>query len=194
MSAGRVSQWISEKKIGPEALVGVGRSAKIIVAIAQRQIRARTDSGQAFGNGLGTRLDPAPAFDPRRVSAAAEDEEGDDALADPLDKQIKREKLEALQRTNRIAAADEAAKQGFYTAAADARRQMTAVAAQVLRVFEGSIPEMADKFAARFKVEGREVNLFLAEFFRDVRDEAAKKAEATAKKMQASMPGGQAED
>lgn len=198
VSPGRVTQWIAEGKITADALVGDGRAAKIIVGIAQRQVRARTDSGQAFGNGLGTRLDPTsrPAPEPRRAASTTvpDDEDADDALADPIDKQIKREKLEALQRTNRIAAADEAAKQGFYTAAAEARRQMTAVAAQVLRTFEGAIPDLADKFAARFKVEGRDVNLFLVEFFRDIRDEAAKKAQATAEKMQASAPGGQEED
>lgn len=190
---GRVTQWISEGKIGKEALVGEGRSAKIIVAVAQRQLRSRIDSGQAFGNGLNTKLSRPEPSRPPRSSEPADDPDADESQ-DPLDQQIKRERLEALQRTNRIAAAEEAAKQGFYTAAADARRQMTAVAAQVLRVFEGAIPEMADKLAAQFKIEERDVNLFLVGFLRDVRDEAAKRAQAAAEKLDATVPGAADDD
>jgi hypothetical protein len=53
----RVSQWIREKKIGPEAIVGEGRGAKINVRIALEQLRVRLDPNQRFGlNGLSTKL------------------------------------------------------------------------------------------------------------------------------------------
>lgn len=190
---GRVTQWIGEGKIGKDALVGEGRSAKIIVAVAQKQLRSRIDSGQAFGNGLNTKLSRAEPPRSPRPSEPADDPDADESQ-NPLDQQIKRERLEALQRANRIAATEEAAKQGFYTAAVDAKRQMTAVAAQVLRTFEGAIPEMADKLAAQFKLEERDVNLFLVQFFRGVRDEAAKRAQAAAEKLEASVPGAADED
>lgn len=60
VSAGRVSQWISEGKIGGDALVGEGRTARIRVSVAQEQLQRRLDVGQRLGNGIGTRLDAAP--------------------------------------------------------------------------------------------------------------------------------------
>ena len=78
VSPGRVTQWIHEGKIGSDALVGEGRSAKIIVGLAQRQVRARTDSGQAFGTVLPDaeprfRRDPHGAL-PRREEGVHEPE------------------------------------------------------------------------------------------------------------------------
>lgn len=189
VDASRVSQWLKEGKIGPDAVVGEGRSAKIIVGIAQRQIRARTDSGQAFGNGLGTRLNASQA--PRNASPQGYDgpeDGGESIVGDALDEQIKRERLEALQRANRLASTEEAAKQGVYTETAAVRRQMNVVAAQALRVFEGAIPEISTKIAGRFKLEEREVSLFLADIYRDVRAEAAKKAQAAAAKLDTLVP------
>lgn len=52
----RVSQWLSEGKIGPEALAGEGRAAKIRVAVADAQLRQRLDLGQLAGNGRRTAL------------------------------------------------------------------------------------------------------------------------------------------
>jgi hypothetical protein len=60
VSRGRVSQWISEGKIKPDALVGEGRNAKIKVAVATRQLRDALDVGQLAGNGVGTRPDLPP--------------------------------------------------------------------------------------------------------------------------------------
>lgn len=41
VSPGRVPQWLTEGKIGPEALVGAGRTARINVALAMAQPGAR---------------------------------------------------------------------------------------------------------------------------------------------------------
>ena len=194
VSPGRVTQWISEGKISGAALVGEGRSAKIVVAIAQKQIRARTDSGQAFGNGLKTKLEAPEARKPAGPTSALppRGDLGGDALTDPaasgldkLDTRIKQEKLEALERTNRKAAEDEAAAQGRYTGTAAARRQMTMMASQTMRIFEGALPEIASAVAATFHVQERDVLQILNEQFRKVREQAteAHKREA------AAMPG-----
>ena len=50
VSPSRVSQWISEGKIKPDALVGEGRNAKINVAVATRQLRDSLDIGQLRRN------------------------------------------------------------------------------------------------------------------------------------------------
>ncbi len=180
VSPGRVTQWIQEGKISGPALVGEGRSARIVPSIARKQIKARTDSGQAFGNGLKTNLDqparlPRAASKPERPAGVP----GSDALDDPaasgldkLDTRIKQERLEALERANRKAAEDEAAAQGRYTSTAATRRQLTMVAAQTMRIFEGALPEFASALAAIFKVQERDVLLILNEQFRKVRDQA----------------------
>lgn len=189
VSPGRVTQWIAEGKIGPDALVGEGRSAKIVVAIAQRQIRARTDSGQAFGNGLGTKLAPPRATtrpsEPLEASAPSTD---DVEFGDALDEQIKRERLEALQRANRKGAEEEAASQGRFVEATAVRRQMGIVAVQTLRVFEGAQPELATAIASRFSVPEREVLQLLGELFHAIRAQASEKALAAANVLPVVLP------
>jgi DNA-binding transcriptional MerR regulator len=57
VSAGRVSQWIAEGIIGPEALVGEGQRALVDVTLAFRHLQERLDPSQRFSlNGLNTRL------------------------------------------------------------------------------------------------------------------------------------------
>lgn len=178
VSPGRVTQWISEGKISGAALVGHGRGAKIVVALAQRQVGARTDSGQAFGNGLKTNLRASERREPPASTAPAGI--GGEVLADPaasslekLDTRIKQERLEALERANRKAAEDEAAAQGRYVSAAATKRQMTTVVAQTMRIFEGAIPEIASAIAAELKIEERDVIPVLNREFRKVREQAS---------------------
>ena len=63
VSPAAVSQWIKQGKISGEGLVGEGRTARIRVAVAMRQVNLRRDVGQALGNGLGTRLGPSASVD-----------------------------------------------------------------------------------------------------------------------------------
>lgn len=62
----RVSHWIRDGRISGAALSGSGRSARIIVEVAQKQLRGNLDPYQMLpgGNGAKTRLDvptPEPA-------------------------------------------------------------------------------------------------------------------------------------
>ena len=60
----RVSQWLRAGQIGPEALVGAGRSAKLDAAVALAHLRERLASDERFGlNGLSTNLDWLDAED-----------------------------------------------------------------------------------------------------------------------------------
>ncbi len=195
VSPGRVTQWITERKITGDALAGEGRSAKIVVAIAQRQLRNRIDSGQAFGNGLATKLRSPGKLQPEPKSKAAaapplDDIDPDGCVDDALDAEIKREKLVQLQRINRRGAEDEAASQGRYIDAASARRQMAIVAVQTMRVFEGAQPELATAIASRFALDERDVLRLLADLFRGIRVEAAEKARAAADLLPTTVPDG----
>ncbi len=80
VSPGRVSQWLANGLISGEAIVGAGRSARIIVEIANEQLRERLDQT-------------------RRIAFAESDQSSPpkaDALCDP-EHQSKRAEREGLQ-------------------------------------------------------------------------------------------------
>jgi hypothetical protein len=152
VSAGRVSQWISEGKISADALVGEGRGAKIDVGRADADLRRNLDIGQRFGNGLSTRLN-TPAVLPLAQPAAPVTEPSSSPTPlqpglDPIEEQIKRERLESLQRDNRKKAEDEAARAGRYVLSQGAAVQMGKIAATMLELFEGSLSDLASAMAA----------------------------------------------
>src|SRR5690349_19821749 len=59
VTKGRVSQYIADRKIFGDALVGEGRNAQIRVDLAKAQLRQKLDIGQRLGNGIDTNLNPA---------------------------------------------------------------------------------------------------------------------------------------
>jgi hypothetical protein len=181
VSPGRVTQWIAERKITSGSLVGEGRGAKIDVAKATAELRSKLDISQRTGNGLDTDLSLPTAQSvssaepqPASISAPAAAREADLPLNDPVEEQIKREKLEQLQRANRKAAEDEAARAGRFTDAAEATRRMGALVAQTLAVIEGALPEIATAFGAKFQVPQRDALHLLRAEFRKVRATGAK--------------------
>ena len=98
----RLSQYLAEGRISGEAIVGVGRHARINVAVAQAQLKTRLDITQRIANGR-ARLDGAGA-------AAIEDD-------------IKAERLAQLRHLNQRAAEEAALRAGAYVKAADVRQQ-----------------------------------------------------------------------
>lgn len=144
-----VANWIARGKIGPEALVGAGRSARIDVDVAIKHLQERLDVNQRFGlNGVGTKLDlAAPLLD----RAPAPD-------APPsVEEQIKREKLRQAQlATARLEEQDRLAR-GLYCNAVAVREQMVKIPARVLAAFEGSLPDVAAALAAKYRLPARDL-------------------------------------
>ena len=185
VSPGRVTQWIDEGKISGAALVGEGRSAKIRVAVAQKQVNLRRDVGQALGNGLGTKLKPT-APKPNKPAEILYDQDSDDHSGDgtdDVDRKLKLAKLETVERANRMSALEELATQGVYTETAGVRAEMGKIAGQMIRIVEGALPEIATAIAAEFKLEARDVTHHLNEQFRKVREQAAEEAARAAQAM-----------
>jgi hypothetical protein len=174
VTPGRVSQWISERKIYGDALDGHGRGARIRVSVARAQLNRRLDIGQRLGNGLSTTLAgpdaPHPAVQPDPAPSASSTSP---AAVDPVEERIKRERLEQLQRANREAAKKEAAGSGLLTGAEAAAQQMGRIAAQIVTLFEGALPEFSSAIAAKFQVPQRDVLHLLRGEFRKVRANAA---------------------
>lgn len=175
VSPGRVSQMISEGKIGADALEGEGRNAKIRAVLARQQISDRTDVGQRTGNGLFTRLDAPPAERPADRAPAP---------MDPTAAAIARERLRTLQLNNERAAEDRLAEQGRYVPTDLARAAMNKQVQSLLTIFEGGLVDLADAISAKHKLPQRDVLHLLRTEFRVIRAKAADAARRDA----AGMP------
>jgi hypothetical protein len=189
VSKGRVSQWISEGKISGAALVGEGRAARIRESVAVAQLRQKLDSNQVAGNGLMTRLDaPAPiavnvpaAAPPATPTPAAS---SDESVRDPIEEQIKRERLEQLRRQNRKNAEEEASRAGLLVNAEISQQQFGKIAVQLVTIFDGALSSFAASISARFQVPQRDVLHLLRSDFRKVRGDAT----AAVRRLAAAMP------
>lgn len=172
VSKARVSQYLKDGVIEQNALVGEGRRAQINVELAIQQIDQKRDPGQALGNGLETRL-IASGTGPAAV-------EGGDLAApqqaslpiDPINEELKREKLHAQKMQNRKAAELEAARRGQLVAVGDARSEMIKIADTMMQTFEGSLTEFATDLAAKFEIPRRDVLHQLQKTFAEVRKSA----------------------
>lgn len=191
VSPGRVSQWISEGKITGAALVGEGRNAQIRESVAIAQLNQKLDVVQRFGNGLSTRLDlpappPAPMPIPGAVPAPAPTEPAapDAPRIDPIEEQIKRERLEQLRRANRKNAEDEATRAGLLVNAETSGQQFGKIAVQLVTIFDGALSSFAASISARFQLPQRDVLHLLRGEFRKVRGDAA----AAVRRVAADMP------
>lgn len=182
VTPGRVSQYIAAGMIGPDALDGQGRNAKVIVSKAVEQIRRKRDIGQALGNGLSTRLnlDPEEAAD---VGAPPADV-GSQLKPTNVDDELKQQRLEAERRRNRIAAQDEALRSGRLIDAAQVRAEMTKLAQAIDDENAGMLADFATAVAAEFHMPQRDVLHLL----RRIRNEKKAAASERARRRAGSLP------
>jgi hypothetical protein len=166
VTPGRVTQWITERKIHGDAIVGEGRAAQIHVARARAQLRLHLDIGQRMGNGLSTTLDgPAPAAAPSIETSADAGAQVlpfskpnvSEPVRDPIEEQIKRERLETARRTNRKMAEEEAARNGRYVLAEVAAKQVGKAVTQFASSTDGWLAEMSSAISAKFGIPQRDV-------------------------------------
>lgn len=169
VSAGRVSQYISEGKLTGDALVGEGRSARINVAVARQQLRRRIDVGQRFGNGATTRLD-FEAEEPEEGASRARER------SNPVADAIAEEKLKDLRSRNREAAEKELARRGTYVLASEVSAAMAGMAGGMLTVFEGALSDLATSISAKFELPQRDVLHLLRQEFTALRAKASEAA------------------
>lgn len=166
----RISQMIKSGIIGPDALVGTGRHARILVDKAIAQIRERRHVGQGLGNGIGTKLQaPSSAMTP--------------AAGDDLARQIQQERLEAERRKNRREALAEQVEVGRLVDVDDMRRELVKALAKMVAVFTGAFPGVANALAAEFAVPQRDVLHTLQREMNAARATAASAIRAEAEKL-----------
>lgn len=192
VSPGRVSQYIAEGKIYGDALVGVGRAAKINVPVAREQLRRHLDIGQMLGNGMETQLaGPQQVAEPTFDQAATEGSEPKPDLPDPrtpsIEDKLKQERLFQEQIRSRKAAEDEEARKGRFTPTDEVRAGNTRIAVQMIQTFEGALPTMAAKIASKFELPVRDVLHELRSEFTEMRSRAADAARAKAEALPATV-------
>jgi DNA-binding transcriptional regulator YdaS (Cro superfamily) len=193
VSPGRVSQWISERKVFGAALVGEGRAAQIRESVAVAQLRQKLDPMQMTANGLTTNLSPptssAPASPlpiadvlpftapPAAPSAPVPD--------DSVEAQIKAARLEQIARQNREGQRQEAVAAGRLTDAAQAKQIAGREASRLVNLFEGSLSNFATAISAEFKLPQRDVLHLMRREFRKFRAETTRETRARAEEMPA---------
>lgn len=188
VSAGRVSQWISEGKITGDALVGEGRSAKIRESVAVAQLRQKLDPMQMTANGLSTKLDAAPALPQLPLDAAAPvaaQTQADVPPRDSIEERIKQQRLEQIERTNRNDRREEAQRAGRLVDAAVVAQATGREISKLVASFEGRLSDFATAIAGQFKLPQRDVLHLLRAEFRKYRAGTATTARAEAEAMPA---------
>lgn len=192
VTPGRVSQYIASGQIGPDALDGTGRSARIIIDKAQRHLNGRLDVAQRVGlNGIGTRVSSSeePKQDLDLPSAPTVTIPRTDAVAD----QIALEKLEQAKMQTARARREEALAEGRFIYADDAKAEITRAVAMAYRVMEGGLADMATYLAGQFEVPQRDILHHLQRSFRDVRARASQGFREAAENEPAHMSDDDAE-
>ena len=160
VSKPRVTQWIAEGKLTPPALIGEGISQRIDVELGMAQVDERRAVDESYGlNGLDKNLKPPapnlPVPEARESKGQRAPLPGDKTSDGPepaprirlipegetdgtVEARIKAEKLKQAEfLTNRLKAEDEA-RRGKYMDAQEATGEMTRVADEMLKIFEGA--------------------------------------------------------
>lgn len=172
VTPGRVSQWIAAGIIGRDALVGDGRSARIRVEVAERQVGERRHPGQALSNGLLTRVGEAA-----EPVATIEVPNNDPA------RQIQLERLQQERRKNRREEIEEAQRNGELVPVDDHRRAVAKRAQEIVNVFVGMVPDIANAIAEKFEVPARDVTHLVQRIMAERRAKAAQMVRSEAEAM-----------
>lgn len=183
VSAGRISQYIAERKIFGDALEGEGRNAKIRLTVAMEQLKRSLDPAQRFGaNGTATRSAPTSALPdlldeaPTRPKPPVKPTN----ILEPFVDEVAAEKLKQQKIMTARMEREEALELGRYMLTDDARREMVKAVAEAFKVMEQGISEMAKAIAAQFSIPTHDATHVMLKAFRDYRAKKAKDFSAEA--------------
>jgi hypothetical protein len=171
VTRGRVSQWLTERKLSGDALVGSGHRARIRVDVALDQLtRYRSAAKRQRTGAAGRRRPPARIF----------------GWAPPC-----LERLGQIALSNAKARQEQAARSGRYILAEDARQEMGRIAGRMATLFEASLSEFAHAVTATAPSTPRDALLVLRASWREIRARQAQTLAAEATDMPATIEDGQ---
>jgi hypothetical protein len=148
VSGGRVSQWIAQKKLFGDAIVGEGQRARIRVSVALRQIDRTVDLDRRLGAGGKALIEDAPSG---------------------IEKDIKQERLRSLKVANSKADLELGELAGVYVRADAERREFGRILQQHMSMFEGALAALATAIAAKSNLPYRDGLFVLRDAFHEYR-------------------------
>jgi DNA-binding transcriptional regulator YdaS (Cro superfamily) len=163
VSGARVSQWLADGKLDGAAIVGHGHRARIRVAVARAQLKQSLNITQRLATGR-AKLDGAAPVKPR----------GSADEAQPIEEDIKAERLAQLRHFNAKASEEARLRSGAYVKAADVQQQFGAVAARMLSAFEASFMPIANAIVAAHAQTPQDILRTMRSTWRETRARAAK--------------------
>ncbi len=149
VTRGRVSQWISARQLDGDALVSEGRSVRVNVEAARRQLGDRLSVDQRVTHGKA-----------RRGAGG-----GGGTL-----EALQRERLTALELANAEAREAAMARSGRYVLASDAKQQLGRAIGRVVALYDGELPGIASAIAASSDLSARDALHLLRTAFRAARE------------------------
>ena len=167
VSNARVSQWLADGKLDGEAIVGHGHRARIRVGVARAQLKRRLNITQRLATGR-AKLDGIAQGKSETPLNLNVDK------AQPIEEDIKAERLAQLRHFNKRASEEAALRAGAYVKAADVQQQFGAVAARMLSAFEASFMPIANAIAASRAQTPHDILRTMRLTWREVRAQAAK--------------------
>jgi hypothetical protein len=181
VSPGRVSQWIAEKKIHGEALIGEGRNAQINLDVALEQLGATLDFDQQQAQALAKPASVAPA-----------------ATITPEQQRIAAVKAETAEIELRQLRRRELEQQGVLIRASEARQVFGRELSELITATEQQfLPEAAETVGRQLGIDHKAVTTVLRAAFREFRakrSDLAKSAAATTARMVEEKPHGDPAD
>ena len=180
VNATRISQYIKEGKIGPNALVGVGVRAKINIELADKQLAERLDASQSFGhNGKAAeRVLTAPEV-PSQPDMESPDWGGQTSDQSAL-KRVAEERARQEELRTAKMEREEAQSIGRYMLTSEARGLAGRAATEAFTVMDRAARDMANAVAAEFSVDKALAATVINKVWRATREKAAAQYEADA--------------
>jgi hypothetical protein len=160
VTRGRVSQWISARQLDGDALVSEGRSVRINVEAARRQLGDRLSVDQRAAHGKA-----------RRGAGG-----GGGTL-----EALQRERLVQLRHQNARAVEEAAVRSGRYVEVDAMRQELGRVAGRLVALYDGALPGVASAIAAGSNRSARDALHLLRTAVREAREKiSGAEAEAAA--------------
>jgi hypothetical protein len=187
-SAGRISQLIAEGKISGAALIGEGRSAKICVSEALRQLNLTLHPGQQLGQGrpiptMATAPQPQAAAPQQQFPLRAPPTEAEDAQQRYNMARAEKAEHEAAEMR-----AKAAVRSGHWVEASAAAAAFARQLREFLAAVDAALPRMAEQLAADLGIEAKAATVILRQYWREFRTTSSAEARTAAAARPAALP------
>ena len=153
-----------------------------VVRVANLEPDGATSPGVVSPNAAGSKgagHSPSPEAAPATHFPAPQARESEEDAA-PIDARIKAEKLKQNEILTRKQELEEKTRYGAYVLSSDVTGELNRLTAEMVRIFEGCLPDLASAIAAKFQISQREVLHLLRAEFEQAREQLVAAGETAA--------------